>query len=143
MEQDKVIIGEQESGYSDGPTSIEMRTKSGDLIDINNISGAKRAELISNGEIAADKLVTPANVTGAKLQAIREAARAKREGTTQTLVDNPFVKGDMVIFRGTQVKVLASDPEKGVKIRNKDGGKVWVSHTKVLPVTETEEEKEE
>lgn len=132
-----------EAGYDDGPTSIEVRTVSGDIIDINNLPGVKRKELVANGELDADKLITPANMPGAKLKAMRDAHKAKQEGKTEHLTENPFVKGDMVIFRNLQVKVLVSDPVKGVRIRAKDGKKVWVSHTSVLPVTETEEEKEE
>lgn len=112
---------------------VEVKTASGNTIDINNLPGKTKMELIQSGELDIDRFVTPPNMPGKKLKELRLAHREQMKGILDK-VKNEFQVGDMVNYKEKSYEVQKVDPLKGVLLTMKKGGElkdVWVSHTKV------------
>jgi len=122
-------------GDQDHPTSSLATTAiSGQIVDLQNITGKKKLELIMNGEMGIDQFVTPANMVGSKLKVLREAHRAKVEEQIAKVKGQDFKVGDFVTFKGKSYEVLKVDSNR-VKFEfesdSGDKAKVWVAKDKV------------
>jgi len=124
----------------DEPAVNPIETTSGSSYDTNNISGAKKAQLIMDGELSMDNFINPPNMPGKKLKAMRDRHREGMESYFKKAAEetpNEYKVGDIVVYRKEATEVLEVDPERGVKIMklNKKGKMVeaWVHHTKVAP----------
>lgn len=120
----------------DPAASIEVSTESGRIIDINNIPGKVKQELIQEGELDVDRFIMPANMPGKKLKELREAHRQRLEDSMKQLTTtaNEFKVGDFILYKDLTYEVLKTDDEKGVMFEmKKPKGKkyVWVHHSKV------------
>jgi hypothetical protein len=130
------VIGDQ-----DNPTSTLVNTKSGDDIDLLNLPGKKKMELVLSGELNIDKFVMPANMPGKKLKELRDAHRTrfqeildKAQGEEDK--ENTFKVEDSVIYKdyacqvleikGSKVKVEIPDDEKAGELK-----KIWVNYKKL------------
>lgn len=121
--------------------AVEIRTKSGDILDAQNIPGAKRKELIESGELDRNSIYAPANLPGWKLKELREQREAAANGHAPINLK----PGDMVVYQDTVTKVLGVDRNKGVKITGfKDGKKkkFWVDAKDVVKEEDPEEKEE-
>lgn len=121
---------------SEPAASIEVTTESGRVIDINNLPGKVKMELIMEGEIDVDRFVTPANMPGKKLAELRAAHKSRLDEAMKAMVEskNEFATGDFVLYKDITYEVLKTDEERGVLIERKKDGKVksvWVHHSKV------------
>lgn len=98
-------------------------------IDINNISGKRRAELIARGIVPALTFVTPPNIAGKNIgDRVREVEVKKAKSS----VKNKLTVGDLVEFKGQVREVVAVSNLRGVKLAKREGGKTgWIHHTKV------------
>lgn len=131
----------QEQSLEDEPASKEMEI-AGSKYDINNMPGVVRNRLIMEGEVTADDFITPPNMPGAKLKALRDEHRSRVEASIRGMEGNKkntYEVGDIVIYKNIQTEVLEIDDNKLV-IMNDKGKKVKVSFTKVTPLESTESE---
>lgn len=116
--------------------SIFIRSESGVVYDMNNISGKLRKQLIMEGEMSADSFSGHQNISGKRLKELREAKKEVLDLTSgETLERNTLVVGDLIKFRNIVSEVTDVDPVHGVKIIKEDGKKSkWIHHTKVQKV---------
>ena len=120
----------------DGPATNEATTKDGRRIDLNNLPGKVKQDLIEKGVIEENRFYTPPNLPGKKLKEYREQRGIVAEGEPKPGVDapNPFVKGDIVIYKGKTVEVSEVDERRVMIEYETETGKekkVWVHWTKV------------
>jgi hypothetical protein len=92
-------------GDIDNPTASLTSTKSGLEIDLMNLTGSLKLGLIRNGEMDVDQFITPANMTGKKLQALRAKHREKMAGLVD-LNKPDFKVGEMVTYKDNIHEVL-------------------------------------
>lgn len=117
-------LDEQES-----PASSMVKTEAGYDIDVNNIPGKRKTQMIMDGELTIDEFNTPPNMPGKKLKALRDAANEKHDKNVEAVSkrkkdsskDNPYQLGDMVKYGNTSSEVKECDPKRGVKIIKADG----------------------
>src|SRR3990170_4044498 len=118
----------------DEPASVLIDTESKDKIDINNISGKRKARLVMEGEISIDNFLLPSNMPGKQLKELRDRHRSAFDSGIKRLTKdapNTYQVGELVKYRESVSEVLEVDSNKGVKIRKREGGTKWVHHTKV------------
>jgi hypothetical protein len=126
-------------GDPNNPTSMLTQTRSGDAIDLQNITGRRKLELISTGEMEIDQFVVPPNMPGHKLKELRAHHRSQVEEQLKTLIKGKDAKdygvGDFVSFRGGSyeiLKVRADGVMLNLKLKDEDEAKnVWVPKEKV------------
>ena len=125
-------------GDQDQPTQSLIQTRSGKLVDLQNMPGMVKINLIKEEELGIDQFITPANMPGAKLRVLRERHREIIEAQLTTLAEKTkkdYVVGDFVSFKGGSYEVLKVK-EDGVMISYtlKSGGEpknVWIPKKKV------------
>ena len=104
-------------------------------IDLANLPGKKRLQLVRNGDLSVDQFVTPPNMPGKTLKELRER---NRETMSKVILDaepkdNPYKVGDFVLYKDSSTEVLKVDGNK-VLVTVVDGDKekkVWVNYVKV------------
>lgn len=123
-------------GGEEVPASVVVQTPLG-KIDINNVSGAAKRRLIMEGKVSPDKFVTPDNMPGKKLAAMR----AKNKTNLGIGDVGQFKVGELVEFRKKVSQIVEVNPKKGVKI-SKGKGEVskWIPFNRIKPVTPDEED---
>jgi hypothetical protein len=127
------VIGDQ-----DNPTSLITKTRSGQEIDLNNLPGRTKLRLIQADEMGIDQFISPPNMPGHKLKAIRDAHRERvGEQLKAVLMEKTkdFVVGDFVSFRGGSYEVLKVRQD-GVMINMKlnddaEFKNVWIPKAKI------------
>lgn len=120
----------------EAPASVVVQTPLG-KIDINNVSGAAKRRLIMEGKVNPDKFVTPDNMPGKKLAALR----AKNKVNLGIKEVSDFKVGDLVEFRKRVSPIVEVNPKKGVKIsKGKDEISKWIPFNRLKPVTPDEED---
>lgn len=127
----------------DEPASVIVSTHTGGKYDINNITGKRKIQLITEGEIKEEAFDTPPNMPGKKLKEYRENLAKSRKANADAVEEdtpNDFNVGDLVKFDGHVSEVVKVHEKKGVLIHKREGGKMWVRHSKVEAVAEPKDE---
>lgn len=133
---------------TDGPVYLDSDDKaastfkittSGERVDLSNMTGKKRMELIAEGEIPMESFVSPSNMPGKQLKILRERFAKNMEASLNKGKENlpDYQVGDLIIFKDVSYEVKGVDPVKGLKItKETDKGpkNVWVQPTKVEKV---------
>lgn len=129
----------QTIGAADNPTGLLTKTKSGDVVDLLNMTGLKKMELIDSGNMRMDDFVSPPNMTGLKLKAIREEHRARMEKELarykkqKAKSDVKFKVGEFISYKDQSYEVLKIEGEKlqiEVTVKGKLR-KAWVAQSSV------------
>ena len=123
----------------DAPASMVTRTlRSNSDIDLNNLSGKTRMQLIDTGELASTSFTMPANMPGRKLAEIKEAQKQRTEEAMEKYKKskeeespNPYNTGDFIEYKEASYEVLGTDAKKGVLIEKGDK-QIWVHQSKVV-----------
>ena|SRR5690349_16566481 len=133
---DKIAMPEVDE---DGPAQNLVSTRNGFEIDLNNLPGKARVNLINEGELEVDQFIAPPNMPGLKLKALREQHRERIEkamgAVKQAQPINDFEKGEVVYFQNEPKEILEVDPDKGVLLerlnKKNELKRVWTSVSKV------------
>lgn len=110
------------------------------VYDLNNISGKKRAQLAMIGATSPAQFISPPNMPGAKLAALRAQAEKENEKSMKKVKEEVEAKfseklevGSLVTYEGFQTEIIdLKKVKKGKKkvtkafITKKSGKKVWV-----------------
>lgn len=132
----------------DSPAENFAKTLSGKTVDLNNLPGKVRQELIDEGEMSIESFVSPANMPGKKLKEMRERFakniedQRKKSNAAKGIKDTEdaildFKVGELIIFKEISYEVKGVDPVKGLKItKDTDNGpkNVWVQPINVKKV---------
>lgn len=110
----------------------------GRVVDINNISGRVKAEMIMNGELDVDRFIAPPNMPGQRLKELRNKHRDNvlkdvNKIVKQAKVSHEFSVGETVLYKGyqTEITTVSKSGEK-VKVRKKNGNESnWVYINKI------------
>lgn len=113
----------------------------GSKVDINNIPGKKKKELIKKGQIAAEKFVIAPNMPGKLLAQKRKEFLESLEREEQATPE--FLKGEMVKHKGHVVEIADVDNENKKLMYKKGKKKIWVSFKNVKIIEEEKEDGEE
>ena len=104
-------------------------------VDLANLPGHKKMQLIKSGDLSIDQFVTPPNMPGRKLAELR---KQHRESVQQVMLDaepkeedNPYKPGDFVVYKSQSCEVLAVDGTKVVIMDMERDKKIKVSYAKV------------
>lgn len=139
------MFKEIETDDSEATGSMVVESASGVKYDVSNISGARKRQLIMDGEIGIDVFVSPPNMPGKKLAAMRAAHAASVQSGIDGEVKkakikvNPFATGDLVEHKGHVSEVLEVTDKGVLKLIGKKGQKKMVHFTKVTPAVTTNE----
>jgi len=128
-------------GDPNSPTSTLTTTKSGAVIDLQNLPGMTKLQLIQSNELEVDQFIVPSNMPGRKLKVLREAHRGRIKEQLQLLVDENTVEakdykvGEFVSFSGKTFEVLKVDSDRVqilIKLKGYDElKKAWINKSKV------------
>jgi hypothetical protein len=125
--------------YDDKTPTAFVTTRSGGIIDVNNVPGVVRARMISSGEVSLNRFVGAENMPGTKLKPIRDRFAASMEkavekvATEEASEENPLKVGDMVEYKDNIYEVLKVDGKKIMIERTINGEKKeqWITYTRV------------
>jgi hypothetical protein len=120
----------------DAPVTMMVKTKEGN-VDLNNLPGSRRLELIESGEMNIDQFITPANMPGSKLKELRGKYRQQMESRIKKGPDDVevlYAPGDFVNYKDSSYEVIRTDPKRGLLI-DREGQKVWVISNKVSKIS--------
>lgn len=130
----------------DSEGAEKLVAKDGMTLDMNNMPGKVRKELILNGTMDEADFICPPNMPGKKLAAMREAFRKNFVDKLDKQIPvspNQFKVGDLVQHMGFVTEII--DVHKnGLKyiVRKKDGKKSKWVHASKLKVHEDPNEEE-
>lgn len=125
----------------DAPVSVEVETSSGNKIDVNNVSGMKKAELIASGEMEIDRFLAPPNMPGKKLAELRANHRKSMLKSLNVIEGedaNPYKVGDLIKFKKHRSEITEIDGAF-VMFRSAKNKKLKVHHKRV-ELIESEED---
>lgn len=125
------------------PVSVPAMTRSGNEIDMANLPGKVRIELLERGELQLNQMLIPANMPGKKLKEYKErhkarmeqeraaaAKAAKKAGVPEAKPKLQLRVGDIITYKDKNYSILGLDPVEGrVKFKklNTKGEEVLVS----------------
>lgn len=104
MDDEELLVGDPNN-----PTSVMVAG-----YDVMNMPGKIKLELIEKGELEPERFVTPPNMPGKKLKALRDqhAARLdeqfkkKHDKEDSALKDNPYKVSDHVRYQGEVYEII-------------------------------------
>ena len=122
-------------GGTDNPVSSLVTTRSGQVIDLQNLPGHKKLQLIRDGEMEMDQFIAPVSMTGIKLKKLRDAHRLQMEAVMNPPTTTKELQvGEFILYKEKSYEILKTR-EDAVQIdyvlANGKHKKAWVQKDKV------------
>lgn len=121
-------------GAADNPTGLLTLTKTGRVVDLLNLPGLKKMELIESKEMEMDSFVSPPNMTGLKLKILRASHRERieiqlKKHKAKKAAKADFKVGDFISYKEASHEVLKVREDAVMVMLGKK--KVWIPKNKV------------